>query len=127
MPSLRSTVLITVVTIMFAATLGHADPAKDKARSHVKAADTAYKLGKFADALTDRRSGDHNHVRGEHDHQHAKRLGEAVHGAAGFANDEQPNGNHCAENGADFHIEPGQRVEAQSRAGDVADVERKPT
>lgn len=53
MPSLRITVLAAVVTTMLAVTPGHADPAKDKARPHVQAADTSYKLGKFADALAE--------------------------------------------------------------------------
>lgn len=63
------------------------------------------------------------HIRGEHDHHGAHRLREAVHGAARLAREEEPDRDHRARGGAGLHGDSQHRLEAETGARHVADVE----
>src|SRR5690606_15557287 len=88
--------------------LEHTDPHRHE-RAH----------GRLADGRT-RGDGDEEHEPDHHDTEH---LGEAIHGAAGLAYEEQGYRYGPADGRADSRIDVEQRVGAEPGAGNVADVE----
>jgi hypothetical protein len=62
----------------------------------------------------------------QRDHHDAEDLRESVHGPAGLTHDEDRYGGHGARGRTHARIDIEQRIRAETRARDVADVERQP-
>src|SRR5687768_13741032 len=74
-----------------------------------------------------RRARRDRHIQGQPDHQKAQRLREAVHGSSRLRDDEQGDRDCRAHCRADADVQIHQRLQAESCATDVADIEREPT
>ena len=73
--------------------------------------------------LADRRLGDDGNVEHEQDHDGAERGDETVESHARALGQEDEHGDGCGDDAAPARVDAEHRVDAQARAGDIADVE----